>query len=41
MQPDGKRLKKKELSVELLRNEGLAASLPDWPECEEKAIAQT
>jgi hypothetical protein len=40
MQLDGKRLKKKGLSLKLLWNEELAASLAGWPECEEKAIGQ-
>jgi hypothetical protein len=40
MQRDGKRLKEKGLPAKLLWNEGLAASLAGWPQCEEKAIGR-
>jgi hypothetical protein len=40
MQPNGKRLKEKELSTKLLWNEELASTLPGRPKCEEKAMGQ-
>jgi hypothetical protein len=41
MQPDGKRLKKKELAKKLLWNEELAGAPPTPIVREEKAIGQT